>query len=47
MKINLSINQQQKEDVKTKRGDSASVGVTRTDWNGFMEANEENINTNI
>ena len=28
MKINLSINQQQqKEDVKTKRGDNASVGV--------------------
>ena len=28
MKINLNINQQQqKEDVKTKRGDSASVGV--------------------
>ena len=36
MKINLSINQQQqKEDVKTKRGDSASVGVKEQELIGM------------
>ena len=36
MKINLSINQQQqKEDVKTKRGDSASAGVKEQELIGM------------
>ena len=36
MKINLSINQQQqKEDMKTKRGDSASVGVKEQELFGM------------
>ena len=36
MKINLSINQQQqKEDMKTKRGDSASVGVKEQELIGM------------
>ena len=33
MNVNLNINQQQqKEDVKTKRGDSASVGLKNKNW---------------
>ena len=35
IKINLSINQQDKQkDVKTKRGDSASVGVKEQELTG-------------